>query len=177
MSDVWKAGPEVFTTVKNLIANNQALTPLAGCDDEILVVFKEKATTSGNVVISGKTAKASPLMGLVGETKYKFVITLAADEWQSMTDSQREALLFHHLCACGVEENPDTGDSRYFTRVPDVSFFRPEVETYGFWRTSGSTPLPDFIAQLFGDTPSVPPSVKPQSRKGKGAKGQQPGSP
>src|SRR3989344_2035751 len=149
MSDPWKAGPEICTTVGTLIANHFPL--LAQVDDEILIVFKEKATTSGNVIIAGKTSKASSLLGVVSEKPYKFVITLASDEWQGLVDAEREALLFHHLAACGVEENPEDGSLRCFVRLPDVSFFREEVEQYGFWRTSGVSPTPRFIDELFGE--------------------------
>jgi hypothetical protein len=151
MSDLWKAGDEVYKTVQTLIANNANLAPLALVDEEILIVFKEKAGKSGDQVIAGKTAKANALLAVVdGEKDWKFVITLAADEWQSMGDTEREALLFHHLCACGCEENPETGKTKCFVKLPDVSFYREEVENYGYWRTSGKTPEPNLIEELFG---------------------------
>jgi len=156
MADLWKAGDEVYKTIQSLVANNANLSQLALVDDEILVVFKEKASKSGNVTIAGKTSKANNLLSVVdGEKDWKFVITLAGDEWSAMGDSEREALLFHHLCACGVEENPESGDLKCFVRLPDVSFFREEVENYGFWRTSGATPEPNLILELFGN-PQVP---------------------
>jgi len=163
----WKAGPEVYTTIQNLIANHFPL--LAGIDDQILVVFKEKASTAGELTIPGKTSKASPLLGVVGEKEFKFVITLGADVWQSMTDDQKEALLFHHLCGCGAEENPQDGSVSTFVRLPDVSFYREEVENYGFWRTSGTNPEPDVIAELFGEKPD--PAAAKAQKKGKGKKG------
>ena len=168
MSDPWKAGPEVYATVESLIANHFPL--LAGMDDEILIVFKEKAAVNGDIAITGKTAKASNLLGLVSEKAYKFVITLAADEWQKMGDGQREALLFHHLCGCGVEENPDDGSVKCSVRIPDVAFYREEVEKYGFWRTSGVTPEEDFIKELFGEKPDPEEAAKAKAaaRKGKG---------
>lgn len=150
--EIWKAGDEVFTLAKSLIASNPCLKDLATLDEEILIVFKEKGTKNGDHVIAGKTGKAGPLLALVGETDYKFVITLAAEEWQALSDDDREALLFHHLCACGVTENPQSGVMKCWVRIPDVSFYREEVEKYGFWRTSGVTPEPDLINDLFGDT-------------------------
>lgn len=169
MSDPWKAGPEVYKTIETLIANNMALKDLALVDDEILVVFKEKASTSGDLAIAGKSSKASSLLSVVSEKPYKFVITLAADEWQAMSDGEREALLFHHLCACRVEENPDTGVMKCFVRIPDVSFYREEVEKYGFWRNGsiGTTPTADLIRELFGDAPD-PAAVAASKAKKKG---------
>lgn len=152
MSEMWKAAAEVYKTMETLIANNKNLSNLALVDDQILIVFKEKASTSGDHVIAGKTSKANALLGIVdGEKDWKFVITLASDQWNRMGDEEREALLFHHLCACGVEENPESGTIKCYVRLPDVSFFREEVENYGFWRTSGATPEPNLIQELFGN--------------------------
>lgn len=157
MTEMWKAGAEVYKTMESLIAKNKNLSNLALVDDQILIVFKEKASTSGEHVIAGKTSKANVLLGIVdGEKDWKFVITLASDQWAKMSDSDREALLFHHLCACGVEENPQSGTIKCFVKLPDVSFFRDEVENYGFWRTSGATPEPNLIQELFGDKNATP---------------------
>jgi hypothetical protein len=158
MADLWKAGDEVYKTMQTLIANNANLANLALVDDEILIVFKEKASKSGEVVIAGKTSKAGPLLSVVdGEKDWKFVITLAGDEWQNMGDTEREALLFHHLCACSVEENPDTGNMKCSVRIPDVAFYREEMEKYGAWRTTGATIEPDLIQELFGDPKPATP--------------------
>jgi len=158
-NDLWKAGDEVYKTMQTLIANNMNLAPLALVDDEILVVFKEKASKSGEHVIAGKTSKANALLGVVDEKNWKFVITLAGDAWQAMGNAEREALLFHHLCACGVEENPETGNMKCFVKLTDVSFFREEVEKYGFWRTSGTIPEPNLIDELFGDKTEATPAT------------------
>jgi len=156
--DVWKAGDEVYKTMETLIANKPVLTPLALVDDQILIVFKEKASKNGGHAVLGKTAKANALLGVVSEIAYKFVITIAGDEWSSLRDLQREALLFHLLCACGVEENPESGVLKCFVRQPEVNFFREEVEEYGYWRTSGATPDTDLIDELFGPKPDSSPA-------------------
>jgi len=147
----WKAGDEVYKTMEQLIANKTALSHLALVDDEILIVFKEKAAMNGDMVIAGQTAKANPLLTVVSEgKKWQFVITLAADAWQTMGVKEQEALLFHHLCACAVDEDATSGDIKCSKRLPDVSFYREEVEEYGFWRTTGTVPEPDLIDELFG---------------------------
>jgi hypothetical protein len=159
MGEIFKAGDEVYKTMQSLIANNASLSDLAMVDDEILIVFKEKASKTGDHVIAGKTSKAAPLLSVVAEEKYQFVITLAQDEWMAMGSTEREALLFHHLAACGIEENADTGNMKCFVKLPDVSFFREEVEKYGFWRTSGTTPEPNLIDELFGAPPNPTPGT------------------
>jgi len=147
-SDQWKAGEDVMNTVKDLIAKYHPR--LAVCDDEIAVVFREKASTSGGEVVLGKTAKAPKLLGVLGEVDFKFTITLGADEWEKLADEQRVALLDHHLCCCGVEENATSGAVKYFLRLP-VSVFKEEVERHGWWRTSGKEAPADLIQDLFGD--------------------------
>jgi len=138
-----------MATMKDLVSKYHP--HLAGCVDEILILFKEKASQVGDVTVIGKTAKAPALFGVdgVAETAWKFVITLAGDEWNGMSDSDRLALLDHHLCSCGVEEDPQ-GNQKFFIKLPDVSFFKGEVERHGFWRTSGDKATPDLIQELFG---------------------------
>lgn len=148
MADLWIAGDDVMNTVRDLIANYHP--HLALCDDEIAVLFKDKASKVGDVVIMGKTAKASEVVALLGNTKWKFLITLAADEWQTLTDPQRMALLDHHLCGCRVEENSQTGTAKFFVAPPDVAFYKGEIERHGVWRTSGAAPTPNLIQELFG---------------------------
>lgn len=174
MSDPWKAGPEVYALTQALIAKHFPM--LAGMDDEILIVFKEKAPLNGDVAITGKTSKASNLLGLVSETAYKFVIQLAADSWQEMNGKQQEALLFHHLCACRAVENPEDGSLKTSVRIPDVSFYREEVEAYGFWRTTGCVDPPppqDFITQLFGPQPTPQSAAQSRITKTRGRGGHQ----
>jgi long-subunit acyl-CoA synthetase (AMP-forming) len=149
MSDkIWKAADDVVAMAKDLIAKYHP--HLALCDDEIAILFKEKAAIQGEVVVTGKTAKASELFGVLGETNWKFIITLAQDQWVKMSDAERVALLDHHLCGCYAEENKTTGNQTYKVVPPDVSFFRGELERHGLWRTSGAPPTQSLIEEIFG---------------------------
>lgn len=147
--DVWKAGDEVMNTATDLIAKHHP--NLAVIEGEIAILFREKAATNGEAVILGRTAKAPAILGVLGEVDFKFIITLAADEWASLSDEQKLAALDHHLCACGVIENADTGVLKCFVKLPDMAFYKDEVERHGFWRTTGAAPDPKFITELFGD--------------------------
>jgi len=142
------AGDDVMNTMRDLVAKYHPR--LAGCVDEIAIVFKEKASEVGDVVIAGRTAKASPLFAVLAETPWKFVITLAQDAWNDLDDKQKLALLDHHLCACGAKEDKQ-GNMQYYVAQPDVAFFREEVERHGVWRTSGAAPTKDLIKDLFGE--------------------------
>lgn len=148
MSEIWKAEDSVVQSMKDLVAKYHPELILAV--DEIAVVFKEKSSKVGDVDVIGKTAKAAPLLGLLGDTKWKFVITLASDAWVNMNDKEHMALLDHHLCACGVTEDKD-GNPKYSIRIPDVAFFQGEVERHGFWRTTGSAADANVLQELFGD--------------------------
>lgn len=147
MADMWKAGDEIMTSVRDLIAKYHP--HLALCDDEIAVLFKDKASQVGDVTILGKTTKGSPLLALLADKAYKFVITLAADEWQNLTDKQRLALLDHHLCACKAEEDPN-GATKYWVQPPEVGFYQQELERHGFWRTTGTAAPKNVLEELFG---------------------------
>lgn len=165
----FKAGPEVYAMAQDLISSKESLAHLGPIDDQILIVMKEKATQKGGVEIAGVTSKASLLLELVADHPYKFLITLAGDVWSNMSPLHQEALLMHQLLCCGLEENPDTGDMRCFVRIPDVAFFREEVQEYGFWRTSDSKPAPDIITDLFGEAIDDPHRfVKKTKTRGKG---------
>ncbi|GAF89263.1 unnamed protein product [marine sediment metagenome] len=151
-SKLWQAEKEVMDTVQSLIAQHHP--HLAVCDNEIAVVFKEKASKAGDAVVAGKSAKAPELLGVLGETDWKFIITLGADVWVNLDDKEKLALLDHHLCACRVDEKPDNpGEYKFFIQPPDVAFYREEVERHGFWRKGevASTP-PDktLVEKLFG---------------------------
>ena len=147
MADVWMAGDTEISTMKDLIAKYHP--HLVDCVDEIALLFKEKATEVGDVVVAGKTAKASPLFSVLAETKWKFVITLAADAWSDLNDKQKLALLDHHLCYCGGKDKD--GVMSYFIATPDVAFFKEEVKRHGVWRTSGAAPSKDLIKDIFGE--------------------------
>jgi len=148
MAEMWKAGDEVITIVKDLIAKYHP--HLALVDDEIAVVFKEKASTVGTVDIIGKTGKAPAILSVLGDIKWKFLLILAADSWKGLSDKQRVALLDHHLCGCRVEENAQTGATKCFVAPPDVAFYKGEIERHGVWRTTGTPPSPNLIQELFG---------------------------
>lgn len=149
MAELMKANEQVMATMKDLVAKYHP--HLAGCVDEILIVFKEKASQVGDSTVMGKTSKAPALFGVdgVAETAWKFVLTLAGDEWNKMSPAEQLALLDHHLCACGCEEDAQ-GNQKFFVKLPDVAFFKGEVERNGFWRTSGNKAEPDRIQELFG---------------------------
>lgn len=130
--DRWKAGEEVQDTVKTLIG--EAHPHLADICDDIICIFKEKASRKGGQPTLGKTSKAPALISLLGERDYQFVIELAADTWNELDEAQKKALLDHQLCFIGGEEDEKSGEMKYHITSPDISYFSSEVERNGHWR-------------------------------------------
>lgn len=145
MSNIYKADPDVVDMVKDLVAQHHP--DLALVVDEIAVVFKEKGGETGGRPNLGKAQKANPLFGVLGDTDYKFILTLAADHWLELTTRQRNALLDHLLCACRADEVD--GEYKYSLAPPDVSFYWDELDRWGDWR-----PRPE------GDGPDGPSPVE-----------------
>jgi hypothetical protein len=149
MSSIYKAESDVVDMVKELVGQHHP--DLALVVDEIAVVFREKAASRGGRAVLGKSAKASPLIGVLGNTDYKFIIELGGDTWLELTNRQRKALLDHLLCACRAEE--DDGDVKYSIAPPDVSFFWDELDRWGDWRPRPDGEGPDGpspVVQVFG---------------------------
>lgn len=136
-TDIWIASSDVQDVMKKLIANYHP--DLALVVDEIAVLFREKASKSGGRVILGKTKKAPNLLSILGDKDYRFILELAADEWQNLDGTQQTALLDHLLCHCGVEEDAKTGDIKYTIKSPDLNFFSAELERHGNWRPNEDT--------------------------------------
>jgi len=136
MGQIWKAGDAVLGLVRELIADHHP--NLATSLEDIAVIFKEKASKNGGVLVLGKAKKAPKLLEILGEADYKFVIELAADEWQNLSDYQRKALLDHCLYTCDVSFDEKSGDVKYGMRSPDFSFYKEEIQRWGVWQDIAS---------------------------------------
>ena len=111
-TEIWKAATEIQDKVKSLVANHHP--DLILVVDEIVVLFREKATKKGGKVILGTSKKAPAILNILADIECKFIIELAADEWTLLSDGERTALLDHHLCSFQVEEDPKSGEVKYF---------------------------------------------------------------
>ena len=153
-TDFWKAGKDVMDQMETLLGHHP---DLALVEDEIAIIFREKAAKKGGKVVLGSSKKAPSLLGVLGDTEYKFILELAADEWQGLTNKQQLALLDHLLCGCGVEENPTTGTMKCFIRTPDVAFFWDELDHHGDWRPRPENEERGDAGPVSGEvSPSVP---------------------
>lgn len=132
MSDLWTAPSEVMELIQYHISHNHP--HLALVDKEIAAVFREKAGKRGGQVVLGVAKKAPPLMKVLGKSEYKFVLEIAADEWATLDNDQKSALVDHLLCYCKVEEDEESGEMKFSLGAPEVSFFWDELKRHGDWR-------------------------------------------
>jgi hypothetical protein len=148
--DIWKAPDDVHDKVRELIGQHHP--DLALIVDEIIVVFRGKAGKSGGQVVLGNSKKVAALANAIGNTDFKFVLEVAADQWdQELTSKQRDALLDHLLTACRCEEDPKSGDLKCSVAKPDIMAFRENIDRYGMWfprEESEEDPSP--VEEMFG---------------------------
>ena len=149
--EIYKASDEIHKTLKTLVANNHP--DLVLVVDEIVVVFRSKAGKRGGRVVLGNPKKVAALANAIGNTDFKFVLEVAADQWeQELSSRQREALLDHLLTACRCEEDPKSGELKCSIAQPDIMAFRENVERYGMWfpREGGDDDQPSPVEEMFG---------------------------
>lgn len=115
------------------------------CEVEVRFVFRSKAakraghTVWGTAeVVRGKSAflalGPNPPEGgaLPGEADF-FLITIAEDIWENLSDERRCALVDHELSHCYLDVD-DEGNVKLRTRGHDLEEFCRIVERHGFWR-------------------------------------------
>ena len=130
--DKWKASAETHDKLKDLIASHH--THLVDVLDDIVIIFKEKASKKGDLIVYGKTSKAPAILSLLGEREWKFLIEIGYDAWQKLNDTQQTALLDHQLCFITGKEDEQTAAMKYSLTEPDVSYFTEEIARNGHWR-------------------------------------------
>ncbi len=91
----------------------------------IKFLFCKKEMKKAGKVILGKASKFAERDRLLHP--YHFLIILSEDFWNNHPEA-REALLYHELCHCGVNDNFEP------TIIPhDLEEFGSVVRHYGFW--------------------------------------------
>lgn len=106
----------------------------------IAYLWKAKGGKSGGKAVLGKAAKASGLVAYYSNAD--FIIWIASDNCADMvlTNHQMEALIYHELCHCTLEEVTDkdgniTGE-KFAIAAHDVTMFHGELSRYGTWEPS-----------------------------------------
>ena len=150
--EYWKANKEIQEKVQHLIGQHHP--DLAIICAEVVAVFREKAGKTGGQVVLGNSKRVAALANALGGTEFKFVLELAADQWeQELTSKQQEALLDHLLTACRCEEDPKSGDFKLSVAKPDIMAFTENVDRYGMWFPREADEEPTPVEQLFQEKP------------------------
>ena len=127
----WKASQDFHEELAKLVGSNHP--KLVQILDEIVIIFKERCTRVGGVLQLGKTIKASPILEILGERAYKYILEIGEDGFRQLSDTQKVALLDSLLCMIGAEESEQSGEMKYYARTPDISYFSENVARYGHW--------------------------------------------
>jgi len=130
--EYYKANKEIHDKVMELIGKGHP--DLALVSEEIVVIMRTKAGKRGGQVVLGAAKKVSAMANALAGEEYKFVLEVAADQWEEeLTSKQREALLDHLLCSCRCDEDGNSGEVKCYISPPDISAFRENIERYGMW--------------------------------------------
>jgi len=97
----------------------------------IMYVFISEATKKNGKEVLGKVQKLTGFNEWVLE--HNFVVTIAMDKWNELTENQRSALVDHMLERCTGEEDEDTGEMKWKMRDPDVQEFPNILHRHGAW--------------------------------------------
>lgn len=140
-TEYWRA-PEVEVIANRLITEHHE--QLNRHDVAIRCVFRHPTAKSKGRLVLGKARKisglAAHLVGLVHAERLPedepvdfFVVEIAHEPWQGLTERQRIALVDHELCHLDVELD-DEGDRKLTMRGHDLEEFTEVVERHGLWR-------------------------------------------
>lgn len=138
MPTAYSPAPAVQSIAEDLITKHHRHLMMA----DLKYVFRAKAGKKGAKTCLGKARRVSGLNAFLstGETDDNdapvafFVIEIAEDAWEELTDSQRVALVDHELMHCGVEISDKDGSVKLGVIPHDLEAFRAEVERHGLWQ-------------------------------------------
>lgn len=107
---------------------------------KVAFMFQDEAEIRNGKVIPGRTHRATDRDYALHT--YDFVITIAKDSWETLSDEHQYALLDHFIAFMGLRyeragenwvpiQDPGTGRLRSFIREPDVKDFEVVIERHG----------------------------------------------
>lgn len=105
----------------------------------ILYLFTSKTRKRCDRVVLGSAQKLSAMQKFLSsgnsavEDGYDFIILIGKQEWESLEDKQRRALIDHELCHCGVKD-PDDDEPQWTLKGHDIEEFKAVIERHGFWK-------------------------------------------
>ena len=94
-------------------------------DARIGLLMRDKAATSNGMTVLGKAKKLSADMRAY--LPYDFIIWIATNEWEALSQMQRRALVDHELYHCRLKNGEPA------LRGHDIEEFNCIIERYGYW--------------------------------------------
>ena len=127
-------------------------------DYELQVLWKRTGGAKGGRGILGKCVAVSGLVRFYSAKDW--VIWLSADHVRAhgFNAQQTEALLYHEMLHCALEERDNGGPPKITTVSHDIEAFNKEIERYGLWMSDLVATAKVMGAQLSLplDTPGTP---------------------
>lgn len=127
--DFWRADDEVAPIAQKLIAEHKP--ELQGMN--IAFIFREKCGKKGEKLVIGTAKKVSSKDNVAhsfdGKPELDFIIELGHDAWQELNDDQRQAVILHELCHCGINVKDDGSDTTI--QPHEVEEFSKVIEVFG----------------------------------------------
>lgn len=97
----------------------------------IMYVFLSEASKKNGKEVPGTAKKLTGFSEWALEQD--FVLTVALDVWNTLTENQRMALVDHLLERCTGEEDEESGEMVWKMRDPDVQEFPNILYRHGAW--------------------------------------------
>lgn len=137
MPRTFEEAESVESIAQGLIPNYHAGLATA----RILYCFSSDCWTKNGREQWGKVQKFSGLNEFIAEKD--FVVLVALDKWNDLTEAQRTALVDHLLSRCTGEEDDETGEYKWKLTDPEVQEFTDVLFRHGAWHQG----LQDFVRQ------------------------------
>jgi len=136
------ASEDVVKSAEALIQKNH--THLV--DAKITILFRETEWKRGDgCTVLGKASKRNEIDQLLSERKEDFIIILVKPSWEKMTVDERDALLDHELCHCGIMVT-NSGDNKWIIRDHPIEEFPENLARF------------EHLRKRLGDLIQNPPS-------------------
>ncbi len=97
-------------------------------------IFVDKASMKNGRPVLGKARKVSGSLEFLLELD--FLIEVALDQWNDLTEAQRVALVDHLMERCVGEEDEESGTMHWKVREPDVQEFTTILRRHGAWNAN-----------------------------------------
>ncbi len=108
-------------------------------------IFVDTASKKGGKPVLGKVRKVSGALEFL--LNKDFLLEVALDQWNDLSDQQRVALVDHLLERCTGDDPEDGGEHKWKLREPDVQEFATILRRHGTWN-EGLTALVAVAQQI-----------------------------